>query len=170
VQALAAYRAVYDPSATLTLVGGHPVPAYAEAVAGLAHALGLASAVSLAGSVSPTALAAAYRRADVFVCLSQHEGFCFPLLEAMHSGLPVVALEAGAVPDTLGGAGVVLPRATPAAVAAAVHRVLVDEALRQRLVARGRLRLGCFDLERTKAAFAERVHLALAGGGQRGAA
>jgi glycosyltransferase involved in cell wall biosynthesis len=166
VEALAAYRVAYDPSATLTLVGSQPVARYAQAVASLAAALGLGDAVRLAGSVPQEELAAAYRSSDVFVCLSRHEGFCFPLLEAMHHGLPVVALDEGAVPDTLGSAGLVVRRGAPGLVAAAVHRVLADTDLRGRLVARGLRRLSDFDLERTKAAFGTQVRTALGDGSQ----
>lgn len=161
VEALAAYRDAYDPDATLTLVGGHPVPGYARAVTGLADELGLGRAVQLPGSVSLAELAAAYARADVFVCLSRHEGFCFPLLEAMHHGLPVVALDAGAVAGTLGTAGLVVAKDAPDVVAAAVHRVVADEALRARLVGAGRRRLARFGLARTAQAFVAQVRDAL---------
>jgi glycosyltransferase involved in cell wall biosynthesis len=153
VEALAAYRAAYDPGARLVLVGGAPLPAYAGAVQALVSALGLERAVELAGAVSDAELAARYAEADVFVCVSRHEGFCFPLLEAMAHGLPVVALGAGAVPDTLGPAGLVIDDARPPTVAAAVRRVVADDALRRRLVAAGRRRLACFDPERTAGAF-----------------
>ncbi len=155
VKAFAAYRHAYDPGASLVLVGGHPVPSYARAVAGYARALGVAHAVELAGSVSTERLADAYATADVFVCLSDHEGFCFPLLEAMRHGLPVVAFDAGAVGDTVGDAGLVLDDKAPARVAAAVHRVFSDPALRGRLVTAGFGRLSVFDLERTKTRFVD---------------
>ncbi|MHB8682636.1 MAG: glycosyltransferase family 4 protein [Acidimicrobiales bacterium] len=157
VKALAAYRAAYDPNARLVLVGGQPVAAYASAVRSFVGALGLGDAVELAGGVSHDRLAELYRTSDVFVCLSRHEGFCFPLLEAMHHGLPVVALDAGAVPDTLGDAGVVVPDAEPARVAAAVHRVLTDAALRRALREAGHRRLAEYDLGATKELFAAEV-------------
>jgi glycosyltransferase involved in cell wall biosynthesis len=153
VKALAAYRRAYDPAASLVLVGGHPVTPYAEAVARYVRALGLDDAVELAGSVSPNELDALYATSDVFVCLSDHEGFCFPLLEAMGRRLPVVAYDAGAVADTVGGAGIVLGDKAPGRVAAAVHRVQHDAGLRARLVAAGLDRLAAFDPERTKARF-----------------
>jgi len=155
VKAFAAYRHAYDPDASLVLVGGHPVPSYSEAVAGYARALGVAHAVELAGSVSAEQLADAYASAEVFVCLSDHEGFCFPLLEAMRHGLPVVAFAAGAVADTVGDAGLVLDGKAPARVAAAVHRVVSDPVLRERLVTAGFRRLSVFDLERTKTRFVD---------------
>jgi glycosyltransferase involved in cell wall biosynthesis len=148
---------VFDPSARLWLVGGSSSDAYVRAVRGLVEALGLEGAVRLTGSVSPAALAAYYAAADVFVCASDHEGFCVPLLEAMHSGLPVVAYASSAVPETLGGAGVCLPEKSPGVVAAAVWRVVSDAGLRGRLVAAGRRRLEDFAPERTRATFATAI-------------
>ena len=58
------------------------------------------------GAVPDEDLAAFYRWADVYVSLSEHEGFCVPLIEAMAADVPVLAYAAGAVPETLGGAGV----------------------------------------------------------------
>ena len=155
VKALAAYRRGFDPTASLTLVGGHPVPSYAAAVRGYAHELGLADAVRLVGSVSLDELVGHYRTADAFVCLSDHEGFCFPLLEAMHHGVPVVAFDAGAVRDTAGPAALVLAEKSPAVVATAVHRAVADAELRARLVAAGAERLGAFALERTAQRFVD---------------
>src|SRR6476620_790941 len=57
------------------------------------------------GPVPDEDLAAFYRWADVYVSLSEHEGFCVPLVEAMAAGVPILAYAAGAVPETLGGAG-----------------------------------------------------------------
>ncbi len=95
VTALATYRRAYDSSARLVLVGGHPVASYAAAVRDYAGSLGLSEAVSITGATSSDELALAYASSHVFVCLSEHEGFCFPLLEAMNNGLPVVAYSRG---------------------------------------------------------------------------
>ena len=57
------------------------------------------------GPVPDEDLAAFYRWADVYVSLSEHEGFCVPLVEAMAADVPILAYAAGAVPETLGGAG-----------------------------------------------------------------
>ena len=70
-----------------------------------AAALGLADRVHFLGQVNPDQLRAAYRGADVFVMPSRHEGFCLPVVEAMACGLPVVAARAGALPETVGVAG-----------------------------------------------------------------
>ena len=58
------------------------------------------------GPVPDEDLAVYYRKAAVYVSLSEHEGFCVPLVEAMAAGVPVLAYAAAAVPETLGGAGV----------------------------------------------------------------
>jgi glycosyltransferase involved in cell wall biosynthesis len=58
------------------------------------------------GPVPDVDLATYYRMADVYLSLSEHEGFCVPLLEAMAADVPVLAYAAAAIPDTLGGAGV----------------------------------------------------------------
>jgi len=162
VQALWAYRRAYDPGARLHLVGGWTGPSYRDAVARHAEELGVREAVNLAGSVTPGELAAHYRNADAFVCASRHEGFCVPLLEALHFGLPVVACREAAVGETLGGAGLVLPGRSPLALAAGVHLVLGDEGLRESLRAAGRERVAELALPRAKATMISVLHDALA--------
>jgi glycosyltransferase involved in cell wall biosynthesis len=154
IKALAAYRQAYDPKARLRLVGGVSSPEYQRALDRFVVHLGLADAVDMAGSVTDDQLAAYYHSADVFVCCSDHEGFCVPLLEAMHHQLPIVAFGAAAVPETVGEAGVVLPAKGPALVAAAVHRVVDDSAVRAALLEAGRARLAELSLERSRARFA----------------
>jgi glycosyltransferase involved in cell wall biosynthesis len=153
IEAFAAYRHALDPAARLHLVGGAATPAYAGALHALVAGLGLEGAVHLPGPLGPAALAAHYRAADVFVCLSDHEGFCVPLVEAFAQGVPVVAFDAAAVAETVGGAGVVLPEKAPAVVASAVARVLGDDRLRAGLAARGRARARDFAPEVAEAAF-----------------
>ena len=157
VKAFALYRRVFDSRARLWLVGGSSSDAYVRACRELADRLGVGSAVEFAGSVSQEALTAYYRSADVFVCLSDHEGFCVPLLEAMWHGVPVVAFGSSAVPETLGAGGVCLPEKSASVVASAVWRVVSDPGLRSSLVAAGRRRLGDFELSKTRATFTKAI-------------
>ena len=60
----------------------------------------------LVGHVSNEELTAYYELADIFVCASEHEGFCVPLVESFHMGVPVLAYAATAVPATMDGAGI----------------------------------------------------------------
>jgi glycosyltransferase involved in cell wall biosynthesis len=151
IAAFAAYREVYDPQARLTLVGGRTSNVYYRSLELLADELGVASAVELTDTISDAEKLACYRAADVFVCLSEHEGFKVPIVESFHFDLPVVAYAASAVPETVGDAGVLLDTKDPLVVAAAVDRVLHDDGLRSDLVAAGRRRFQDFALERTSA-------------------
>ena len=120
--------------AQLTLVGSWAdSPLYLAECRALATRLGVSDRLDIRGPVDDRALAAAYGDADLFLCLSEHEGFCVPLLEAMWAELPIVAFAAGAVPETVGRAGIVLPRKTPSLVAEAVVAALGDDALRRRM-------------------------------------
>ncbi len=153
VKAFALYRRVYDPQARLQIVGGPASASYWGALERFVRVLGIGDAVSLTGAVPSGGLAAEYANADVFVCMSEHEGFCVPLLEAMLARVPIVAFAAAAVPETLGDAGVLLAEKSAATVAAAVHRVLTDAPLRDRLVAAGTDRVQEYALDRTRARF-----------------
>ncbi|MHB8682634.1 MAG: glycosyltransferase family 4 protein, partial [Acidimicrobiales bacterium] len=164
VKAFACYRRVHDPSARLHLVGTGLGEAYPAAVRRFAERLGIADAVRLTGAVTEGELAAHYLTADVFVCLSEHEGFCIPVVEAMHAGLPVVAFGAAAVPDTVGGAGLVLDDKSPLVVAEAVARVLSDDALHTKLTDAGRARAQSFSLARGKHRWEGAVEEAISAG------
>src|SRR5256884_9752166 len=102
---------------------------YLDRVRGDIRRLGLENAITLTGSVTIEQLVAYYRGATAFLTLSDHEGFCVPLLEAMRSDLPIVAHAAGAIPETLGDAGVLLEEKSPSAVAAELVRVWREQAV-----------------------------------------
>ncbi len=155
VEALWMYRRWFDPDARLHLVGPAFTDSYVEAVFTFASELGLDHAVQHGQHLTDAELAAWYADADVFVCLSEHEGFCIPLLEAMRSGLPIVAYAAGAVPETLGDAGILLESKRPSVVAAAVDRVHRDEVLSARLAEAGHRRLAAFAPATVRARFVE---------------
>jgi glycosyltransferase involved in cell wall biosynthesis len=145
IEVLATYRRAFDATAQLVLVGsGAEAPAYEAELRARARAAGAAGAVTLAGVVDQAALVAYYRTAAVFLSMSEHEGFCVPLLEAMRFDLPVVAYAAAAVPDTLGGAGILVRDKRAPAIAATIHRLRTDRTFREAVVARQRRRLRDF--------------------------
>jgi glycosyltransferase involved in cell wall biosynthesis len=98
--------------------------AYLGRCSRLIERLGIGHAVAILHSISDQQLAHEYATADVFVCLSDHEGYCVPLIEAMSAGLPIVGYDAGAVPETMGGAGILLDEKRPSLVAEAVLMAL----------------------------------------------
>jgi glycosyltransferase involved in cell wall biosynthesis len=162
VKMLEVLRLTVDPAARLHLVGSPLGETYEPALRSFVAELGLSSAVDFAGSVSGAELEAYFQAADVFVMASDHEGFCVPLAEAMGHGVPIVAYGVTAVPETVGGAGLVLPDKSPALFAAAVGRVLRDERLRSVLSAAGLERAAGFDLGASTRRFVSLVQEAVA--------
>ncbi len=152
VATVAALRTGHGIDARLHLVGGSSSDRYARALRSYARAAGVEPFIEFVGSAPPAILSAYYEGASCFVCLSEHEGFCVPLLESWYHGLPIVAFASTAVTETLDDAGIVLTRKSPATVAAAIARVALDDApLRSRIVSRGAARLEEFSLPRTRA-------------------
>ena len=86
--------------------------------------------VQFTGSVSQADLHAYYQSADVFLCMSEHEGFCIPLIESMLYDVPIVAMAHAAVPETLDGSGILLAERHFDIAAEAIHRLHQDAALR----------------------------------------
>ncbi len=135
IRVFAVYRRE-NPRSRLLLVGdsrGHE--RYLRRLKEMVKALRLGDDVVFTGHVGDDDLFAYYSLADVFLCLSEHEGFCVPLLEAMHFGVPVVAYDAGAVAETLRGGGVLLREKPVELVAELVSRLLKDAALREQVLA-----------------------------------
>ncbi len=150
VKAFAAYRRLFDDRARLHLVGGSSSHRYETALREFIEALGLTAAIDMTGAVSAGGLTAYYESADVFVVCSEHEGFCVPLLEAMHHRVPIVAFAATAVPETLGDGGLLLDAKDACTIATAVDRVLSDTDLRTQLIDAGAQRLRAFDIDTSR--------------------
>jgi glycosyltransferase involved in cell wall biosynthesis len=93
------------------------------------------------GALTDDELATCYRTADVYISLSEHEGFCVPLVEAMAADLPVLAYAAGAVPDTLGGAGVLFSPKDLEHAAELLGVLALDDRVREQVIAGQRRRL-----------------------------
>lgn len=133
LRAFAAFRAGVDPNARLFLVGAWGPDAYTDAIFRLRDRLG-SQGVVFTGSIDEAHLKAHYREADVYLSLSEHEGFGLPLVEAMREGLPVLAYDAAAVAETLGGTGVLVRTLDAAFIAETVARVAGDNDLKAALV------------------------------------
>jgi L-malate glycosyltransferase len=129
-----AYHTAFNPRSRLLIVGAHhDFERYLAALHHLAATLDAAH-VHFLGHVSDEALVAFYEIADMFLCASEHEGFCVPIVEAFYMGVPVVAYAATAVPATMDGAGVLFTDKTPAHVAHLIDTVVGDAILRDRIV------------------------------------
>jgi L-malate glycosyltransferase len=107
------------------------------------------------GPVPDEDLAAFYRWSDAYVSLSEHEGFCVPLVEAMAADVPIVAYAAGAVPETLGGAGILFAPKDLEVGAELLGSVVYDRDLRARVLEGQRRRLQDFAPPRIEARLKE---------------
>ncbi len=145
-----AFQHTVEPRSRLLIVGSyHGTEVYHTLLLGAANTLELQRVV-FTGTVSQAELNACYRAASVFLCMSEHEGFCAPLLEAMHHEIPVLAMAAAAVPETMGGAGILFRQRDPALIAETLGRVVRDATFREAVLKRQRQRLQAYisrDLE-----------------------
>lgn len=150
-------RAGRTPS-VLHIVGSYGgAPRYIEHLVALARHLRVADSVHFTGLVSHAELLAHFHGCDLFLCLSEHEGFCVPLVEAMHHRLPIIAYAAGAVPETLGDGGLLVARKHLPAIAELVDIALSDQTLRRRLAEQQAARLRAFAPERVEREFLELI-------------
>ena len=140
------YKRYVDSYYRFIFVGRYDgVPRYYNAIRALiAQYRMLPDRFIFTGAVTDDELAAYYRWADVYVSLSEHEGFCVPLVEAMAADVPVLAFAAGAVPETLAGAGVVFSPKDLEFAAEMMGTLVYDRAVRSQVIEGQRRRLTDF--------------------------
>jgi len=155
-----AYHTIFNPRSRLLLVGAQTgFERYLASLHELVGRLGI-SQVHFVGHVSDEELVAFYETADLFLCASEHEGFCVPIVEAFYKQVPVLAYAATAVPSTMDGAGVLFENRDPIHVAALMDAIVSNVALQDRIV-EGQLaavdRLRSKDFAGTLLGFVDRI-------------
>jgi glycosyltransferase involved in cell wall biosynthesis len=129
-----AYHTAINPRSRLLIVGVFSLfERYFAALTHMVQEFNLSN-VHFVGHVSDAELAAYYEIADLFLCASEHEGFCVPLVEAFHMQVPVLAYAATAVPATMDGEGVLFDDKDPRYVAGLMDAILSDSALHDAIV------------------------------------
>ena len=124
IRAFHVYRTKHNPRSRLLLVGSYSgFERYLAMLNGLVARLGTPD-VHFLGHVSNEELTALYDVADLFLCASEHEGFCVPLIEAFYKQVPVMAFAATAVPATMDGGGVLYDTKDPFEVARVMAAIL----------------------------------------------
>lgn len=109
--------------------------------------------VYFTGHIRFEELLAYYHIADAFVCMSEHEGFCVPLVEAMYFKIPVLAYDSTAVTETLGGSGFLTDTKDPLVNASVLNHILTNDSVRKTLLEGQSKRLAHFSGSRTKRKF-----------------
>ncbi len=145
--AFAYYRRFIDHRSRLIIVGEYRgfLPYY-DSLQRLMSEMKLDEVV-FTGHVSQAELNAYYDVADCFVCASEHEGFCVPIFEAIHKGLPVIAYSAAAIPYSTGKGVLLFRDKDPAIIAETIAEVLRDSGLRGQVVERQKRALDVLDRE-----------------------
>ncbi len=124
-----------DVPVRLILAGETTSPNYHERIRHRIDELGMQSRCLMTGKLSDQDLIALYQAADVFVCMSEHEGFGMPLIEAMHFDLPVIAKNSSNIANTLGQAGWLMSATSSTSeMATAVFTVMKEPALKRHLI------------------------------------
>ena len=139
-----------DPLARLVIVGAYNRgDRYLRELATYVADRSLDAHVFFSGVVDEAMLTAHYRNADLYVCMSEHEGFCVPLVEAMFFDLPIIASANSAIVETLGDSGILVePGADPVEIALTAREVYTDSHLRRRIIESQRNRRAAFLPER----------------------
>lgn len=158
IRAFYQYR-LLNPDSRLIFVGSYQgMENYYERLVKYAKALGISDDVIFTGHIRFNEILAYYRTAHAFVCMSEHEGFCVPLAEAMFFDVPIIAYDTSAISDTLGGSGVLLDSNDPVFAAHVIDRVLSDEELRGHIIEGQRRRLQDFSYDRIKDIFTKQLN------------
>lgn len=143
------YKKYISPSIRLVIAGNtRTLPKYYLSLVDLAARFLLTQDdIVFTGHIPTEELLGVYKMGDVFVSLSEHEGFCLPLIESCFFGVPVVAYDAGAVSETLAGSGIIVKKMKYEYVAGVIHRVLSDTGFNARLRELGKRRIGSYEME-----------------------
>lgn len=139
------YKKFIDPNARLFLIGSYKgMEKYHEQLQILIKNLNLKD-IYIAGKVEFKELLSYYKMADVFISMSEHEGFCVPLLESMYFKIPIVAYNSTAVPYTLGNSGILVNNKNYEEIAEMINFLVENDELRKRIVKKQEERLKDFD-------------------------
>ena len=150
------YKKFFNPKSRLILVGsGKGMEQYLSKLKNFVKKLELEDSVLFTGHVKFNEILAYYRIADVFLCMSEHEGFCVPLVEAMQFQVPIVAFDSSAIGGTLGGSGILLKEKDPLMTAGVIDRLMTDVRLRNQIIEGQKKRLKDFSREVVTARYRE---------------
>ncbi len=143
VKMLFFYKKYLSPSIRLIVAGNiNSVPKYFAAVRDLASRFYLtAEDILFTGHIKFDEFLAVYKVSDIYLSMSEHEGFCLPVMESFKMGLPVAAFDAGAIKETVGDGGIIFDTKEPEKVAGTLEYLINNEGIRKKIVNSGEKRL-----------------------------
>jgi glycosyltransferase involved in cell wall biosynthesis len=145
ITAFAYYNRFINRRSRLFLVGSDDKESYVRRLRRLSHVLEMEDHIEFTGHVGLPQLLAYYKLADLFLCMSEHEGFCVPFLEAFHHDVPVLAYKAAAIPETMGDAGVLVSAKDYKAIAEMADLLITNRELRDQVILRQNRSLARFE-------------------------
>ena len=147
------YKKYYNPKARLFLVGNYEgMESYYDRLLAFADKLG-AEDIVFTGHVGFDEILSYYKLADIFLCESEHEGFCVPIVEAMYFNIPIIAYDAAAVGETMGQGGILVKEKNHLEIAGLIDRVNTDAALKKQIIENQKVRLGDFSHDKIEEQF-----------------
>lgn len=147
------YKKYFNPKSRLILAGSYyGMENYYHSLKMFVERLQVED-IYFTGQIKFNEILACYHLADVFLCMSEHEGFCVPLAEAMAFNIPIIAYDSSAIGGTLGGSGILLKDKNPLEAAAMIHQVMSRPGLKEDVVYNEKLRLKDFEHDVIQAQF-----------------
>ena len=144
------YKHYFNPKSRLFLVGTEThAPKYQRILEELVKRLQLDDVI-FTGGVPQDELKAYFSLANLFLCMSEHEGFCVPLVEAMYLDVPILSYSSSAIPETLGDSGVLVNNKDYPKIAALINEILNDDDVIKSIVAKQRRRVEDFRPEKVE--------------------
>jgi len=144
------YNKAINPKSRLFIVGSSEgMDTYYSQLRALIEKLQLKE-VYFTGQVTFEELVSYYRISHIFITMSEHEGFCVPLLESMYFGVPIIAFNSTATPHTMADSGILINKKDPLKTAELINLLIQESTLREKIIQKQRLRLEVFDRQRIK--------------------
>lgn len=155
------YWKYINKSSTLYLIGRKETPPYVKQLEELVEILGISDNVIFTGVLNDNELNTYYKNADVFLCMSEHEGFCVPLVESMYFDLPIIAYNSSAISETLGDSGILLNEKDYVFNAELLNVLLEDGFFRESVIKSQRKRLKEYSKEKIENKLIEVINFVL---------
>jgi len=145
IRIFAYYHNRINEHSRLFIIGTHFIPDYVDALKEYINYLGINDSVIMPGYSKFSEILSYYKCADIFLCMSEHEGFCVPLVESMMFDVPIIAYDSSAVSYTLGDSGVLVKNKDPKMIANIMNKIINDDTYSEEIREKQRSRLKSFE-------------------------